>query len=66
MSKKIIFKINREGEVLIDKLTGYGKGCKEITKILADALGEVDESTRKLTEEYDKPVETNAGEHVSH
>jgi hypothetical protein len=61
MSKKIVFKINKNGDVLIDKVEGYGSGCLEATKFIEGKLGSVDEATRKFTSEYEElpPVETS-------
>ena len=52
MSKKIIFKINKEGNVLIDKVEGYGANCKDFTRLLEESLGSVDEASREYTGEY--------------
>jgi hypothetical protein len=66
MSKKIVFKIDREGSVKIDKLEGYGGSCLDVTKMLERALGGADESSRKFTEEYNEPSETSTDEHIRH
>jgi hypothetical protein len=58
MSKLIEFSIDTEGNVKIDKLEGYGSGCLETTKFLENALGEVDESSRKLTDEINESILT--------
>jgi hypothetical protein len=52
MSKKIVFKIGKDGNVSITNLEGYGDSCLETTKMLERALGTADESTRKMTDEY--------------
>jgi hypothetical protein len=52
MSKKIVFKINKNGSVLIDKVEGYGSACKDITSLIEQALGSADESSREYTAEY--------------
>jgi hypothetical protein len=52
MSKKIVFKINKNGEVLIDKVEGYGASCRDITSLIEQALGTADESSREYTAEY--------------
>ena len=66
MSKKIVFKINNEGNVSIDKVEGYGSSCLEATGLLERALGKAEESSRKLTDEYNDPTATDNSEHVSH
>jgi hypothetical protein len=66
MSKKIVLKIGRDGSVKVDKLEGYGEGCLEATKFLERALGGVDESSRKFTEEYNEPCHTDTDEHIRH
>jgi hypothetical protein len=55
MSKKIIFRINKEGNILIDKVEGYGSSCLEATKSIEKALGKANESTREMTSEYNGP-----------
>jgi hypothetical protein len=62
MSKNIEFLIDREGNVKIDKLEGYGSGCLEATKFLEQALGGVDESSRRLTEEINKPISASSAD----
>lgn len=66
MSKRIVFKINKDGAVAIDTVEGYGSSCMEATKALEMALGGVDESSRKLTEEYNEPVSQEMSERISH
>jgi GTP cyclohydrolase III len=66
MSKQIVFKVNNEGHVTIDKLEGYGSGCLDATKMLERALGMVDESSRKMTHEYDKDLTVDNAEHIRH
>lgn len=66
MSKKIVFKINKDGGVAIDTVEGYGSSCLDTTRALERALGGVDESSRKLTEEYNEPVSSDTQEHISH
>lgn len=65
MSKKIVFKISKEGDVLVDKVEGYGPNCVEATKSLEQALGKID-GERKYTEEYDDPIDTDNSEHIQH
>jgi hypothetical protein len=52
MSKKIVFRVGKDGNVSITKLEGYGEACLDATKMLERALGSADESTRKMTDEY--------------
>lgn len=59
MSKKIIFKISKDGDVLIDKVEGYGSTCLEATKFIEKALGRADESTRRMTEEYEETLKAD-------
>jgi hypothetical protein len=59
MSKRIVFKINKEGDVVIDKVEGYGSSCLEATKFLEKALGAVDEKSRRMTEEYNDSIEVD-------
>jgi hypothetical protein len=66
MSKKLVFKIGKEGEVVIDKVEGYGSNCLEATRGIEKALGLADESSRSMTDEYNDPAETNLGEHIVH
>ena len=65
MSKKVVFKVDNEGNIHIDDVNGYGSSCKDFTKSLEDRLGGADESTRKLTEEFDELPEADIGERVS-
>jgi hypothetical protein len=66
MPKKIVFKIGKDGNVSIEQLEGYGSGCLDATKFLERALGQADEGTRKMTEEYEDPVSSSVGEHIQH
>ena len=66
MSKKMTFKINKDGNVIVDSVEGYGSACMEATKFIERALGKADESTRKTTEEYDKPVNLDNRENIQH
>lgn len=66
MSKKIVFKINREGNVLIDEVHGYGSGCLDATKFIEKQLGGADEGTRKLTEEFEEPISEEQDRHIEH
>ena len=65
MSKKVVFKVDKEGNIGIDEVHGYGSACKDFTKSLEDRLGGADESSRKLTSEFDELPESNVGEHIS-
>ena len=64
MAKKIVFRINKDGDVLIDKVEGYGSSCLDATKFLETALGEVDEKSRRMTEEYEEPLQSNNSERI--
>jgi hypothetical protein len=66
MSKKIVFKINKDGNVLIDNVEGYGSSCVEATELIEKALGRADESSRKFTDEYNEPVEQDNTERIRH
>ena len=66
MSKKIVFKINKEGNVAIDEVIGYGACCLDATKMIEGALGSVDENSRKMTEEFNDPVACDREEHIQH
>lgn len=66
MSKKIIFKIGKDGNVSVDKLEGYGSSCLDATKMLERALGKADETTRKMTDEYNSEVSAELCEHIEH
>ena len=66
MSKKIVFKIGKNGDVSIDEMTGYAAGCVDASSVLEKRLGEADESSRKLTEEYNEPLSLDNEEHISH
>jgi hypothetical protein len=66
MSKKIVFKISKDGDVVINKLEGYGSSCLEATKLLERALGHSDEASRRFTEEYNEPVESSGEERIQH
>lgn len=66
MSKKIVFKINKEGNAVIDQVEGFGSACVDATKFLERALGQADESSRLLTDEYNEPVKSSDLEHIHH
>lgn len=66
MSKKIVFKISKDGDVRIDQLEGYGSDCMNATKMLERALGNADESSRNMTSEYFNEVEQSATERLHH
>lgn len=63
---KIIFKINKDGNVLIDKVEGYGAGCLNATEMIERALGKADESTRSFTDEYNEPIQQDNSEQIRH
>ena len=56
MSRKAEFRINKDGNLQVVKLEGFGSGCMKFTEGLERGVGQADESTRKMTDEYDKPV----------
>ena len=60
------FKIDKEGNVLVEKVEGYGSSCLEVTRNLERALGSADESTRVIADEFNKPVEQDNRERASH
>ena len=64
MSKKIVFKITKDGDVVVDKVEGYGSSCLEATKFIEKALGKADESTRRMTEEYEEPIKVDNSERI--
>jgi hypothetical protein len=66
MSKKIVFKVNKEGNVSIDEVEGYGSSCLDVTKLLEKALGKADESSREFTDEYNDPVSLDNKETAKH
>jgi len=66
MSKKLTFKIDKEGNVKIENVEGYGSSCLDATKFIEGALGVADESSRKLTEEYHGTVSITDTDHISH
>lgn len=65
MSKKVVFKISPDGNVAIDSVEGYGDTCKDFTKFIEKALGTPDESTRKMTDEYEKDISQGEERHVT-
>lgn len=65
MSKKIVLKISKDGNVVVDSVEGYGSKCLEATKSLERALGSANEASRKMTEEYEE-CEASAAEHIEH
>lgn len=64
MSRKIVFKISKDGDVLVDKVEGFGSNCLEATRNIERALGRSDESSRRFTDEYNEPVESDHEEHI--
>jgi len=64
MSKKLVFKVSKEGDVVIDKVEGYGSSCMDITRQLEGALGTI--SDRTMTDEYNEPVKGCTDERVVH
>lgn len=66
MSKKIVFKIGKDGNVSIDKLEGYGSSCLDTTKMLERALGKADEDSRRMTDEYNEDITHDSSDHIRH
>lgn len=66
MSKKIVFKIGKDGNVSIDKLEGYGSACLDTTKMLERALGKADEDSRRMTDEYNEDITHDSSDHIRH
>lgn len=64
MSKRMVFKINNDGNVSLDNVEGYGSSCVEATKMIERALGKADESTRRTTDEYNDPVAVDGKESI--
>ena len=50
--KKVVFKIDKQGGVKIEEISGYGSDCKNLTELLEKSLGSADESSREYTAEY--------------
>ena len=50
----MVFRVSPDGNVSVDEIEGFGSACLDATKLLEQALGKADESTRKLTEEYEQ------------
>jgi hypothetical protein len=66
MSKKITFRIGKDGNASIENVEGFGTSCMDATRFLEHALGNVDESSRKMTDEYNKPSEVSEEYHIRH
>ena len=66
MSKKIIFRVGKDGDVSITKLEGYGDACLDTTKMLERALGVADESSRKMTDEYNEGIKYEMTGEIEH
>ena len=60
----MVFKINNNGDVSLDKVEGYGASCMDATKLIERALGKADESTRTLTEEYNDAISQSESESI--
>lgn len=50
--KRVVFKIDKQGNVTIESLEGYGSNCQSFTELLEKSLGTPDESSREYTGEY--------------
>ena len=67
MSKRVVFKINKDGNVVVDEVSGYGTSCLDLTRVLEKNLGKADESSRQYTEElHEKSACTENTEQISH
>lgn len=66
MSKKIVFKIDKEGNVRVNDVEGYASGCLDATKAIEKALGLVDEASRRMTDEYDDVIQQDTDNHIQH
>jgi len=61
----MLFKIDRDGNVSIENVEGYGSSCLEVTARLEKALGVVDENSRVMTDEFNSPTTSCNKEQVS-
>ena len=59
MSKSLRYRIDVEGNLKVEKLEGFGDACKQFTAAMEKDIGTPDESTRKMTDEFDKPVQND-------
>jgi hypothetical protein len=66
MSKKIVFKVGKDGNAQIESVEGFGFTCLDATKFLEHALGAADESSRRLTDEYNQPLDVSEEQHLRH
>jgi hypothetical protein len=64
MSKKIVFKVSKDGNASIENVEGFGSSCMDATRFIEYALGSADETSRRLTEEYNEPVEVSGEYHI--
>lgn len=64
MSKKIVFKVTKNGDVDITHVEGYGSSCMDATKLLERKIGLADESSRKVTEEFLCSADNSTEEHI--
>lgn len=49
---ELLIEFDEQGNVNLEVLNGDGVSCKALTKPLEDALGNVEENTRKYKPEY--------------
>lgn len=54
MSKKAVFIIDLEGNIKVPSIEGLGNQCVDWLNPLEKRLGIADESTRKLTDEFNE------------
>jgi DNA integrity scanning protein DisA with diadenylate cyclase activity len=52
MSRKISFSIAKNGDVTLKDVCGLGTNCQEATQDIEKLLGNVDENSRSLTQNY--------------
>jgi hypothetical protein len=50
--KRVVFRIDKQGNVKIESLEGYGSNCQSFTELLEKSLGTPDETSREYTGEY--------------
>jgi hypothetical protein len=57
MKPRVTIIIGKDGNVISTDVEGAGTSCGEVTASVEKALGLVDESSRELTANYNKPIE---------
>ena len=56
--RKIVCRIDPNGELSVVEVTGFGSACTQVTKAI-EMIGDVDESTRQYTDEIHQEVEND-------